>query len=118
MAERTARQSNIELLRIVAAIGVWCALAEPEKGAGGDTFNFSSTFVLFAIAFVVIALGYLLGSISIKGVSLGTAGVFLVAILVGWLCTLDFGDVPEHFISKVKVVRSFQRLKGQFKTSD
>ncbi len=81
-------------LVIVAAIGVWCALAEPEKGAGGDTFNFSSTFVLFAIAFVVIALGYLLGSISIKGVSLGTAGVFLVAILVGWLCTLDFGDVP------------------------
>ncbi|MBR5278489.1 MAG: permease [Clostridia bacterium] len=44
--------------------------------------------------FIIVALGYLLGGIEIKGVSLGTAGVFLVAILVGWLCTLDFGDIP------------------------
>ncbi|MBQ9728885.1 MAG: permease [Clostridia bacterium] len=46
---------------------------------------------MFTIAFVVIGLGYLLGAIDIKGVSLGTAGVFLVAILVGFLCTL----IPE-----------------------
>ena len=30
----------------------------------------------------------------IKGVSLGTAGVFLVAILLGWICTLDFTNIP------------------------
>ena len=45
-------------------------------------------------AFAIVALGYLLGCVEIKGVSLGTAGVFLVAILVGWLCTLDFSEVP------------------------
>ena len=70
---------------IVAGIAVWCCLAEgstPDKA-----IKFSNTFVLFAIAFLVLALGYLLGSITIKGVSLGTAGVFLVAILFGWICT-------------------------------
>ncbi len=41
------------------------------------------------IAFVIIVLGFLLGGISIKGISLGTAGVLLVAIVVGiifYLC--------------------------------
>ncbi|MBR2321166.1 MAG: permease [Clostridia bacterium] len=42
----------------------------------------------------MLAVGYLLGGINIKGVSLGTAGVFLIAILLGWLCTLDFTNVP------------------------
>ncbi|MBQ4053227.1 MAG: permease [Clostridia bacterium] len=49
---------------------------------------------MFTLLFLILALGYLLGGINIKGVSLGTAGVFLVAILLGWLCTLDFKDVP------------------------
>ncbi len=43
------------------------------------------------IIFVVCALGYLLGAIKIKGISLGSAGVLLVAILVGVL----FSYVPE-----------------------
>jgi len=38
--------------------------------------------------------GYLFGRITIKGVSLGTAGVFLVAILYGFLCTLIPEDIP------------------------
>ncbi|MBR2327068.1 MAG: permease [Clostridia bacterium] len=77
---------------IVAAIAIWCALAP----AGGltESFNFSKTFALFTTIFVIVALGYLLGGIEVKGVSLGTAGVFLIAILVGWLCTLPFGDIP------------------------
>ncbi len=78
----------------VVAIGVWCAIcASNAKGVEG-VFKFSSTFVMFALMFLILGLGYLLGGINIKGVSLGTAGVFLVAILFGWLCTLNFGDVP------------------------
>ncbi len=83
-------------LLIVAGVAAWCcynALADNADGVE-STFNFSSTFVLFTLVFVIVAFGYLLGSIEIKGVSLGTAGVFLIAILVGWLCTLNFGDVP------------------------
>ena len=35
------------------------------------------------IVFIILMLGYLLGAITIKGVSLGSAGVLLVAIIVG-----------------------------------
>ncbi len=42
------------------------------------------TFLVFCV-FAIAALGYLLGRITIKGVSLGTAGVFIVALLFGAL---------------------------------
>lgn len=40
------------------------------------------SFLLFSIM-LIVALGYLLGCVSIKGVSLGAAGVFIVALLYG-----------------------------------
>ena len=83
-------------IAVVVSLAVWCivnAVNNPKLGKDGseNIFNFSGTLVLFTIAFVVIAVGYLLGSINIKGVSLGTAGVFLIAILVGYLCS----QIPE-----------------------
>ena len=45
----------------------------------------NSMFSLIFIAFAIGAVGYLVGGISIKGVSLGTAGVLLVALLYGIL---------------------------------
>ena len=36
--------------------------------------------------FIVVTIGYLFGRINIKGVSLGTAGVFIIAILFGVMC--------------------------------
>ena len=40
------------------------------------------TFLTFCV-FLIAGLGYLLGRITIKGVSLGTAGVFIIALLFG-----------------------------------
>ena len=51
----------------------------------GSITAFSVTgigFMMFCV-FIVAALGYALGRISIKGVNLGTAGVFIVALLFG-----------------------------------
>ena len=93
-------------LVVVAGLAAWCicsAIFNPKsetvlgvtvviKEGAANVLNFNGTFVLFVIAFFVLAVGYLLGGIDIKGVSLGTAGVFLIAILVGYLCTL----VPEN----------------------
>lgn len=42
----------------------------------------SITFLVFVV-FLVTTVGYLLGKITIKGVSLGTAGVFIIALLYG-----------------------------------
>lgn len=54
--------------------------------------------VLF-ISFAIGALGYLLGAINIKGISLGTAGVLVVALLFGVLAYF----VPEFSIGEVTV---------------
>ena len=102
-------------LVVVAGIGVWCGISasQAEKGIA-STFKFSSTFVMFTLMFLILALGYLLGGVNIKGVSLGTAGVFLVAILLGWVCTLDFESVPLlgsfHMASTEEAV--VKNLKG------
>ena len=42
------------------------------------------TFLMFSV-FAILAVGYALGRITIKGVSLGSAGVFLVALVYGCL---------------------------------
>ena len=42
------------------------------------------TFLVFCI-FAILAVGYALGRITIKGISLGSAGVFLVALVYGCL---------------------------------
>ena len=78
---------------IVGALAGWCIYNAVSAKSVDKVFKFSSTAALFILIFIITALGYLLGSITIKGVNLGTAGVFLVAILFGFLCTLDFGDV-------------------------
>lgn len=49
----------------------------------GDVIS-SAFSIIFFIA-VIAALGYLIGGINIKGISLGTAGVLLVALLFGVL---------------------------------
>jgi len=79
----------------VAAVGVWCGVnAKITEKNGVTNVSVFSLPALLTGLFVVTALGYLLGRITIKGVNLGTAGVFLVAILFGYLCTLIPSDLP------------------------
>lgn len=44
-----------------------------------------SMFSIIFIVFIISSLGYLIGGVKIKGISLGTAGVLLVALLYGIL---------------------------------
>ena len=89
----------------VIAIATWCIIASKW---GKETFDkwgdstgriygietIMSLSALLVGVFIVVTLGYMLGRIEIKGVSLGTAGVFLVAILFGFICTLIPEDMP------------------------
>lgn len=56
----------------------------------------SSSFSIVFFVFIIAALGYLIGAVEIKGISLGTAGVLLVALLFGVLASyvpeFNFGD--------------------------
>lgn len=60
-----------------------------------NLINLGSTPTVLLMAFLVCFIGYGLGAIKVKGLSLGTAGVFLFALLFGYLCTLPgLQDIP------------------------
>ncbi len=65
---------------------------------------FSSAFSIIFFVFVIAALGYLVGAIEIKGISLGTAGVLLVALLFGVLASyvpsFEIGDATIHLFNE------------------
>lgn len=50
---------------------------------GGFSISIGSVAFLMFSVFLIAAVGYLLGRITIKGISLGTAGVFIIALLYG-----------------------------------
>ena len=43
--------------------------------------SINNIYTLLFVVFSVLLLGYLLGRITIKGISLGDAGVFIIALL-------------------------------------
>ena len=51
----------------------------------GGLITISNISTLLFVVFAVLAVGYALGRITVKGVSLGDAGVFIVALLAGAL---------------------------------
>ncbi len=64
------------------------------------------TFLVFSIL-AVLAIGYALGRITIKGISLGSAGVFLVALLYGCLFydKLEM-QLPDYTTNALKIVEN------------
>lgn len=50
---------------------------------GTNIINMKAMTLVLLFMFAIIVVGYLIGKISIKGVSLGTAAIFLVALLAG-----------------------------------
>ena len=73
------------------------------------------TFLVFCV-FSILAIGYALGRITIKGISLGDAGVFIIALLVGALLfsVNDAGQLifagsskPYDFNTGLSILESF-----------
>ncbi len=80
----------------------------------GGVISISNLSTLLFVVFTVLMLGYALGRITIKGISLGDAGVFIVALLFGALFfkMTDFGLVfdasskPYNFESGLSLIES------------
>ena len=51
----------------------------------GGVISISNISTMLFVVFAVLAVGYALGRITIKGISLGDAGVFIIALLFGAL---------------------------------
>ena len=63
----------------------------------------SALLTTIFVVFVIVVLGFLLGGINVKGISLGTAGVLLVAIVAGvifYLCGNEQGETVLKIGSK------------------
>ena len=60
--------------------------------AGIHIFNMKAMALVLFFMFAIIVVGYLIGKISIKGVSLGTAAIFLVALLAGHFKGVAFSE--------------------------
>ncbi|MBE6702278.1 MAG: YidE/YbjL duplication [Ruminococcaceae bacterium] len=75
---------------------------------GGVTSSLLSTIF---IAFLIAALGYLVGAIEIKGISLGTAGVLLMALAFGILANF----VPSFSIGEKEIFLFNSSIESNFK---
>ena len=64
------------------------------------------TFLMFSLM-AILAIGYALGRITVKGISLGSAGVFLVALVYGCLFYGDLeAQLPDFTTNALKIVEN------------
>ena len=64
------------------------------------------TFLVFCVLAVALA-GYVLGRVTIKGVSLGTAGVFITALIFGcFFYPYLEAQLPDYTVSALKIVEN------------
>ena len=89
---------------ILAGLLAWIIYnAVNDLSNGTEVKKFYNIPSLLGGIFIVVTLGYLLGRITIKGVSLGTAGVFIVAILFGVACYYIPEDLEILGVFSLKV---------------
>ena len=62
------------------------------------------------IAFLIATIGYLVGAIEVKGISLGTAGVLLIALIYGIIVS----KVPEFNFGGIDIVLFDDAVKSKF----
>ena len=70
----------------------------------GGVIAFKDIATILLIVFLVLLVGYALGRITIKGVSLGDAGVFIIALLIGAVLFYVNKDGELIFIWSTKAV--------------
>ena len=76
----------------------------------GGVISVTGISLFLLCVFAVLFVGYALGRITIKGVSLGDAGVFIIALIFGALfCSSAFGGTPilEFTHQWLEIIESF-----------
>ncbi|SFQ13921.1 putative transport protein [Lachnospiraceae bacterium XBB1006] len=64
------------------------------EAAGVSLFQVKTIALIMFIVFGIIAVGYLVGKVSIKGVSLGSAAIFIVALVGGHFLQQGLDHIP------------------------
>lgn len=79
---------------------------------GTHLFNMSSMTLTLFFLFLIIVAGYLIGKISIKGVSLGSAAIFLAALFVGHFKGVAFEKIEAWQASEATVNNYFKMIQN------
>ena len=85
--------------------------------AGNTLFKLSGVNLVLFFVFLIILAGYLVGKINIKGVTLGSAAIFIVALVVGHFKGVTVGywiDKKNNILSEGSV----EGWKGSLNTVD
>lgn len=83
------------------------------EAAGTYIFNMKAMAITLFFIFAIIVIGYLIGKINIKGVSLGTAAIFIVALFAGHfngIMTGEGGAWAENASSVADYLKLVQNL--------
>lgn len=81
----------------------------------GGVISISNISTLLFVVFAVLMLGYVLGRVTVKGISLGDAGVFIIALIAGALfftvsedgqLLFDASSKPYDFNSGLSLIES------------
>lgn len=70
----------------------------------------SNIFSVVFVVFLIAALGYLIGGIRFKGISLGTAGILVVSLLYGILVNY----IPSFFIGNAEIILFDAAIKTRY----
>jgi putative transport protein len=65
------------------------------ESLGVNIFSMKTMALIIFFIFGIIAIGYLVGKISIKGVTLGSAAIFIVALVAGHFLQLGLDNITE-----------------------
>lgn len=80
--------------------------------AGTHIFSMKAMALVLFFMFAIIVIGYLIGKISIKGVSLGTAAIFLVALFAGHFKGVAFENIAAWQSSETAVDNYFKLVQN------
>jgi putative transport protein len=85
-----------------------------DNVAGVSLFNMKTMALTLFFIFAIIAIGYLLGKISIKGITLGSAAIFIVALVAGHFLNLGLDTIWATVDDAGEKVNSWSSVKPYF----
>ena len=79
---------------------------------GTHIYSMNAMVLTLFFLFLIIAAGYFLGHISIKGVSLGSAGIFMMALVAGHFKGVAFENIQAWAGSEAAINQNFKMVQN------
>lgn len=81
---------------------------------GTNIFNMKTMALVLFFIFAIIVIGYLIGKISVKGVTLGTAAIFIVALFAGHFLNVGLDTIWANVAEDGTTSNAWSTVKPYF----